>query len=90
MTKNADINKYKYSRYSVGYDRRGSFSYPGIGVGKNVIIFGVDMSSLKKISNKKKRYFDFGQRYYTRITTHTVCRKKCIRLILLKNIKSYV
>ena len=60
MTKNADINKYKYSRYSVGFDRRGSFSCPGIGVDKNVIIFGVDMSSSTKIGNKKKRYFDFG------------------------------
>ena len=60
MTKNADINKYKYSRYSVGFDRRGGFSYPGIGVDKNVIIFGVDMSWSTKIGNKKKRYFDFG------------------------------
>ena len=55
MTKKADINKYKYSRYSVGFDRRGSFSCPGIGVDKNVIIFGVDMSSSTKIVVTRKK-----------------------------------
>ena len=45
LTKNADINKYKHSGYGIGYDRHGHFSSPGIGLGRNVIIFGVDMSS---------------------------------------------
>ena len=38
MTKNADIGKYGYSGYGIGFDRRGSFSFPGIGLGRNVII----------------------------------------------------
>ena len=54
LTKNADINKYKYSGYGIGFDRHGSFSSPGIGLSRNVIIFGVNMSSSKKIDNKKK------------------------------------
>ena len=29
LTKNADVNKYKYSRYGIGFDRGGSFSVPG-------------------------------------------------------------
>ena len=45
LTKNADINKYKYSGYGIRFDRHRSFSFPGIGLGRNVIIFGVDMSS---------------------------------------------
>ena len=45
LTKNADIDKYKYSGYGIGFDRHGSFSFPGTGLGRNVIIFGVDMSS---------------------------------------------
>ena len=54
LTKNADINKYKYSGYGIGFDRHGSFSSPGIRLSRNVIIFGVNMSSSKKIDNKKK------------------------------------
>ena len=45
LTKNADIHKYKHSGYGIGFDRCGSFSFPGTGLGRKVIIFGVDMSS---------------------------------------------
>ena len=45
LTKNADIDKYKYSGYGIGFHRHGSFSFPGTGLDKNVITFGVDMSS---------------------------------------------
>ena len=54
LTKNADIDKYGYSGYGIGFDRRGSFSFPGGGFGQNVLIFGVDMSSSAHIDNKKK------------------------------------
>ena len=55
MTKNADIDKYKYSGYGIGFNRKVSFSFPSTGLGRNVIIFGVDMSSSTlKIDNRKK------------------------------------
>ena len=38
ITQNADIDKYKYSGYGIGFDSRGSFSHPSGGDGKNVII----------------------------------------------------
>ena len=53
LTKNADIDKYGYSGYGIGFDRNGSFSFPGTGLGRNVIIFGADISSSTKINNKK-------------------------------------
>ena len=28
LTKNDDIDKYKYSGYGIGFDRRSSFSFP--------------------------------------------------------------
>ena len=56
LTKNADIDKYGYSGYGIGFDRRSSFSFPGGGFGQNVLIFGVDMSSSAHIDNKKKTY----------------------------------
>ena len=56
LTKNADIDKYGSSGYGIGFDRKGSFSFPSVGYGQNVIIFGVDMSSSLHIDNKKKTY----------------------------------
>ena len=40
LTKNADIDKYRYSGYGIGFDRRSSISFPGGGFGQNVLIFG--------------------------------------------------
>ena len=51
LTKNFDIDKYKYSGYGIGFDKHRFFSHPGGGTGRNVIIFGVDMSSSAKIDN---------------------------------------
>ena len=47
MTKNADPDKYKYSGNGIRCDALGSFSpSDGSRIGKVVIVFGVDMSSL--------------------------------------------
>ena len=54
ISKNADIDKYGYSGYGIGFDRRGGFSFPGGGFGQNVLSFGVDMSISAHIDNKKK------------------------------------
>ena len=55
LTKNAYPDKNKYSSYDIGFDTNVSFSlFDGNGFGKNVIIFGTDMSSSGHIDNKKK------------------------------------
>ena len=54
LTQNADIDKHGCSGYGIGFDRHGGFSFSGTGLGRNVIIFGVDMSSSTKIDNRKK------------------------------------
>ena len=54
LTKNVDIDKYKYSGYGIGFDRKGVFSFPSGGFGQNVVIFGADMSSSPHIDNKGK------------------------------------
>ena len=61
LTKNADIEKYKYSGYGIGFDRRSSFSFTGGGFGQNVLIFGADMSTSIQIDNKKKDILVFGR-----------------------------
>ena len=54
LNKNADIDKFRYSGYGIGFNRRSSFSYPGGGCGQNLIVFGADMSSSAHIDNKKR------------------------------------
>ena len=54
LTKNADIDKYGYSGYGIGFERRSSFWFSGGGFGQNLLIFGAVMSSSAHIDNKKK------------------------------------
>ena len=61
LTKNADIDKYRYSVYGIGFSRRGSCSFPGDGFGQNVIIFGADMSSSLDIDYKGKYILVLGR-----------------------------
>ena len=75
MTKNADIDKYEYSGYGIGLDRRSSFSFPGDGFGQNVLIFGADMSSSLHIDNKKKDILVLGK-WPTQGLEHTLTAKK--------------
>ena len=53
LTKHVDVDQYKYFGYGIGFDRKGSYSI-GNEIGRNVIVFGVDMSSSPHIDNKKK------------------------------------
>ena len=62
MTKNAGSDKYKYSENGTGFDSLGSFaSSDGSGFGKNVTIFGADMSSSIHIANKNKSILILGK-----------------------------
>ena len=67
----ADIDKYSYFGYGIGFDGHGSFSYPSIGTGNNVIIFGADMSSSVDIDNKKKDILILGKGPTQRLDKHS-------------------
>ena len=54
VTKNSDIDKYGYSGYEIGFGRKRFFSHPSGGTGRNIIIFGVEMSSSTKTDIRKK------------------------------------
>ena len=54
LTKNTDQVKCKYSSYSVGFHSRLKFLLPDCSMGKNVIIFGAEMSLPVHIDNKGK------------------------------------
>ena len=52
LTKNADLDKYKYSGYSIGFDSCSEVLFTDRSFGKNVIIFGADMRLSVQIDNK--------------------------------------
>ena len=60
MTKNADIDKNKYSGNGTGFDRHGSFSFNN-GICRNVVIFGVNMSLSIHVDNKGKCILILGK-----------------------------
>ena len=61
LTKNTDIEKYKYFGYGIGLDRRSSSSFTGGGFGQNVLIFRADMSTSIHVDNKKKDILVLGR-----------------------------
>ena len=55
---NADLDKYKYSGYGIEFDSHSEFLFTD---GKNVIIFGADMSSPVYIHNENKDILILGE-----------------------------
>ena len=54
LTKNADPDKYRYSGYGIGFDLRSQFAWSDGSWGKNLIVFGADMSSSVHVDYKNK------------------------------------
>ena len=76
LTKNADIDKYKYFGYGIGFDSHGVFSHPSGETGRNVIIFGVDTSLASKIDNKKKDILILGKGPTQGLSEHSLSAEK--------------
>ena len=58
LTKNANFS---YSGYGIRFDPHSVFSIPDFDWGKNVVIFGVDMSSSVDANNKNKDILILGK-----------------------------
>ena len=93
ITKNADIDKNKYSGYGIAFDRTRVYLLPDGSFGRNVVILGVDMSLPAHVDNKGKDILIFGtdpaqglgehsltaeKMYSINFTDHT--KKCCLRL----------
>ena len=76
LTKNADIDKYKYSGYGIGFDRISSFSFPGGGFGQNIIILGADMNSSIHVDNKGKYILILGKAPTQGLGKHSLTAEK--------------
>ena len=83
ITKNADTSKYNYKGYGICFDeseefthvrKRGSFNDTTLG--RNVIIFGVDMSFSKHANNKANNIYVMGKDYIQKINDTTIYAEK--------------
>ena len=72
LTKNNDIDKYKYSEYGIGFDSGGTFSFPDGSFGENVIIFAVDRSSSVHATDKINNIFVPGKGFTQGINDTTI------------------
>ena len=88
LTKHADANKYKYSRYGTAFDRTSSFSFPDDGNGQNVIIFGVYMNSSIHVDSKGKDILIIGKGPTQGLGEHSLTAEKMYSINFSKdNIK---
>ena len=83
ITKNADTSKYNYKGYGICFDeseefthvkKRGNFS--DTTDGRNVIIFGVDMSFSKHANNKANNIYVMGKEYIQKINDTKIYAEK--------------
>ena len=76
ITKNADIDKNKYSGYRIRFDRTGIYSLPDSSFGRNVVTFGVDMNSSVHVDNKGKRILILGKGPTQALGEHSLTAEK--------------
>ena len=60
LTKNPDIDQFKYSGYGIGSSRKDEFDF-GNGCGRNFIVFGANLTNSPHVNNKKNIIFVLGK-----------------------------
>ena len=90
ITKNADTSKYKYKGYGICFDEGGSFSKGNISNGKNVLIFGVDESSLVHANNKANNIYVMGDLFVQGINDTTLYAEKIYSQNFTQSNKKFV
>ena len=88
LTKNADIGKYKYSGYGIGFDSYGEFGI-GNGLGKSCIIFVADLSSSSSYANSKKNIFVLGKDFVQGINGTTIYAEKLYKINFTEKNKKF-
>ena len=89
LTKNTDIDKYKYSGYGIGFDRDGEVSFGTRGFGRNCITFGADLSSSSHANNKKNNILVLGKDFVQGINDTTIYAEKMYSINFTENNKKF-
>ena len=86
LTKNADIDKWKYSGYGIGFDWYVFYSHPSGGTGKNEVIFAVDMIRLQRLITGKNIFWGKGP---TQELEHTLSAEKMYSITFTEHNKKF-
>ena len=84
LTKHADIDQYKYSGYGIGFSRKDEVSF-GNGYGRNVIVFGADLTNSSHANNKKNNILVLGKDFVQGINGTTVYAEKLYTINFTEN-----
>ena len=83
ITKNADSSKCNYKGYGIYFDESEEFThvrkkgnFNDTKLGRNIIIFGVDMSFSKHANNKANNIYVMGKDYIQKINDATIYTEK--------------
>ena len=76
ITKDVDTSNYKYSGYGICFDGKSDFSFGNITNGKNVTIFGADMSSSSHANNGDNNIYILGKDFVQGINETIIYAEK--------------
>ena len=90
ITKNVNTSNYSYSGYGICFDRNSSFSIGNINKGKNVIIFGCDMSSSIHANNKANNIYALGKYFIQGINGTTIYAERNYKINFTASDKKFI
>ena len=90
ITKTADTSNYKYSGYGICFDGESDFSFRNITNGKNVIIFGADMSFSTHSTNKRQNIYVLGKDFVHGINGTTIYAEDIYKHNFTEHSKKFV
>ena len=89
LTEHVDIDYYKCSGYSIGFDKKRKFSF-GNGFGRNCIIFGADMSGSVHANGKAKNILVLGKDFVQGLDNTQSYAEKLNSINFTENNKKFV
>ena len=76
IAKSADISKYKYSGYGIGFDSKGSLLHADGTYAINVIIFGANLNNSTHVNNRANNILVLGKEFFQGINGTTIYAEK--------------
>ena len=88
ITKDLNTSHYGYSGYGICFDGESDFTFGNITNGKNVIIFGADMSFSSRSTNKIQNIYVLGKYFVQGINGTTIYAENITNIILQRIVKN--
>ena len=90
IIKNTDSSKNKYQGYGICFDEGGTFTSGNITNGRNVLIFGADMSFSIYSTNKANNIYVLGKDFVQGINDTTLYAEKIYKTNFTEPNKKFV